>query len=96
MKLFFQFFWMGISKLLRIIFTIIYWMIPIPLAIISMLLLNKIMSIIFAIILAIIIAIITYCILNIISHSIKAVKYYKSTGTDSLITAWDKTAIEWE
>ena len=99
MKLFFKFFWMGISKLLYVLFTIaiilIVIAVPILIGITFGFILNRIMNLILAILLSIVITIICYCIEDIIYHSIKAIVYCKEYNTDSLETAWKKTATDW-
>ena len=99
MKLFFQFLWMGMSKLLLYLLAICILLtalaIPVLTAITFTFILKKIMHIILAILLSIVIAIICYCIEYIIYHSLNAVMYCRENHTDSLKTAWEKTAIDW-
>lgn len=96
MKLFFKFFWMGISKLLYVILNIIGFLIPIAVGIISGVFLFKIISLFWTILFGIIITVIAYCMYYIIFHSIAAVKYCKANNTDSLKRAWENTAIDWD
>ena len=100
MKLFFQFFWMGMSKMLYILLCIICIFsclsIPILIAITVGRILAKLIGMALSVFLGVAIAVIFYCIIYIIYHAIRAVKYYKMPGSDSLKNAWIETGIDWD
>ena len=100
MKLFFKFFWMGLSKLLcELLFITLITAgaaVPILVGITFGFILNKFMNLLLTVLFSIIIAIICYCIMYIIYHSIKAVMYCHKHNTDSLKNAWEKTSIDWD
>jgi len=96
MKLFFKFFWMGISNLIHVVTCILGFLLPIALSILAYIIIKKLIGFWLSILFSIIICIFAYWIYGIVLHCIEAVKYCKENNTDSLETAWIKTKWEWE